>query len=393
MRANQNFKSKNLFKIPKLKIFDGGIFLMSKTIAVIFGGVSNENEISVITGTMAANVLKSGGDTVIPVYISQKGDIYAGEMLADVGNFKGKNYEKAPRAIIANGGVYTLNKRGKIKKFSRADVALNCCHGGSGEGGGICGLCAAAGIPLASAGIFESSAFMDKYLTKLVLSSLGVKTADYAYIKSVEEIDGATDMPDFPLIVKPVNLGSSIGVERAENADELKNAVECGLFYDSAVIIEEYFENRREINCAAYFAHGKVITSECEEAFASGGLLSFEDKYAGGGKSVFPADIPQDMSEFIKKTTAEVYSKLNMRGIVRFDYIVSGGEIFVSEINTVPGSLSYYLLSKGFKDFYPVLSAVIDQALDDYAISKSKKLITTGILENVPQNSGKLGIK
>lgn len=366
---------------------------MLKTIAVIFGGVSNENEISVITGTMAANVLKSGGDSVIPVYISQKGDIYAGEMLADVNFFKGESYKKAPRAIIANGGVYTLNKGGRVKKFKSVDVALNCCHGGFGEGGGVSGLCQIAGIPLASAGIFESSAFMDKYITKLVLSSLGVNTAPYAYVKSVEQLDCTPNMPDFPLIVKPVNLGSSIGVEMAENAEELKNAVESALYYDSAVIVEKYLENRREINCAAYFAEGKVITSECEEAFASGDLLSFEDKYEGGGKSVLPADIPPDMSEFIKKTTAEVYTKLNMRGIVRFDYIISDGKIYVSEINTVPGSLSYYLLSSGFKNFYPVISAVINQAIEDFEKNKSKKLITTGILENIPQNSTKLGRK
>lgn len=366
---------------------------MSKTIAVIFGGVSNENEISVITGTMAVNVLKGGGDSVIPVYISQKGDIYAGEMLADVNYFKGENLKNAPRAIIANGGVYTLNKRGRLKKFKRVDVALNCCHGGAGEGGGVCGLCLMAGIPLASAGIFESSVFMDKYLTKLILNSLGVKTAPYAYIKNIEELDCTPDMPDFPLIVKPVNLGSSIGVEMAQNSEELKNAVESALIYDSAVVVEKYLENRREINCAAYYADGRVITSECEEAFASGDLLSFEDKYEGGGKSVLPADIPQDMSEFIKKTTADVYSKLNMRGIVRFDYIISCGDVYVSEINTVPGSLSYYLLSVGFKDFYPVLTAVIIQALADFEQTKSKKLITTGILENIPQSSNKLGRK
>lgn len=366
---------------------------MSKIIAVIFGGVSNENEISVITGTMAANVLMGGGDSVIPVYISQKGDIYAGEMLADINSFKGESFKSAPRAIIANGGVYTLNKRGRVKKFKQVDAVLNCCHGGFGEGGGICGLCASAGIPLASAGVFESSAFMDKYLTKLVLSSLGVKTAPYAYIKSVEELNCTPDMPDFPLIVKPVNLGSSIGVETAQNAQELKDAVESALLYDSAVIVEKYLENRREINCAAYFSDGNVITSECEEAFASGDLLSFEDKYSGGGESVLPADIPPDMSEFIKKTTEEVYSKLNMRGIVRFDCIISGNDIYVSEINTVPGSLSYYLLSNSFKDFYPVLTAVINQAIGDFERSKSKKLITTGILENIPQNSTKLGRK
>ncbi len=365
---------------------------MSRTVAVIFGGVSNENEISVITGTMTCNVLKSGGENVIPVYISQKGDIYAGELLLNVENFKGGGYEKACKAAIACGGIYLFNSHGKVKKHVKADAAVNCCHGGWGEGGAVGGLCAAAGIPFASAGAFESAAFMDKYLTKTVLSALGVKTADYVYIDA-PITDTPPNMPDFPVIVKPVNLGSSIGVEKADDLRQLQSALECALIYDRGAIVEKYFENRREINCAAYFADGRVITSECEEAVSSGDILSFEDKYEGGAKSVLPADIPQDMSRLIRKITEDVYLKLNMRGIVRFDFILSGGEVYLSEINTVPGSLSYYLLSKGFKDFYRVLKDVLNQAEKDFLFYKNKKLLTTGILENVSSKGCKLGRK
>ncbi len=366
---------------------------MSKTILVIFGGASNENEISVITGTMAANVLKSGGDTVLPVYISQNGDIYADEQLAEVSNFKGKKYLSAPRAVIADGGAYILTKRGKIKRHIKADVALNCCHGGDGEGGAVSGLCAVAKIPLASAGIFESAVFMDKYLTKLILSPLGIKTAEYKYVTNAEQLNCPHNMPDFPVIVKPVSLGSSIGVQKAETREQLVEAVETALLYDSAVIVEKYLENRREINCAAYFADGAVITGECEEAFSNGDLLSFEDKYMGGGRSVLPADIPADISDLIKNITEKVYSTLNMRGIVRFDFILCGNDVYLSEVNTVPGSLSYYILSKGFKDFYKVLSAVIEQAQSDFNAKHAKKLLTTGILENIPANACKLGKK
>ena len=366
---------------------------MQKTILVFFGGVSNENEISVITGTMAINVLKGAGYNVIPLYISQNGDMYSHEKLSDITNFKGENYKTFPLAIMAKGGVYTLNKHGKPKKFFAADCVLNCCHGGAGEGGAVCGLCSSAGLPLASAGIFESSAFMDKYLTKLVLSALGVKTVGYAYAKSAEDINSCADMPDFPVIVKPVNLGSSIGVEKAENAENLKSALQCALIYDNAAIIEKYIENRREINCAAYFYGGKVITSECEEPHADGDIFSFEDKYQGGAKSDCPANIPEQTADFIKNTTKSVYEKLNMRGIVRFDYILDKEEVYLSEINTVPGSLSYYLLSGGFKDFARVLKEVIEQAEQDFAAGKSKKLLHTGVLENISSNACKLGRK
>lgn len=366
---------------------------MQKNILVIFGGVSNENEISVITGTMAANVLKGAGYSVIPLYIAQNGKFYSDEKLADISGFSGDKYSSFPRAIVANGGVYALNKRGIPKKFTPVDIALNCCHGGWGEGGGVCGLCAANGIPLASAGLLESSAFMDKYLTKIVLAGLGVKTAEYSYIKSMEELGCAVNMPQFPVIVKPVTLGSSIGVEKAENEEQLKDAVQTALMLDCAVIVEKYLSDRREINCAAYLADGEVVTSECEEPLSQSAVYSYEEKYRGGVKSVFPADIPVELSRKIRDITGSTYKKLNMRGIVRFDFILSCGEIYLSEINTVPGSLSYYLLSSGFKNFAPVLQKVIEQSLADAAAAKSKKLIRTGVLENIPSNACKTGRK
>lgn len=366
---------------------------MSKTVIVLFGGTSNENEVSVITGVMVCNVLKNRGYGVLPVYIAQNGSAYTGANLCDISSFKTEGYLDCVRAVVADGGLYTLNKRGRLKKFVRADVALNCCHGGKSEGGAVSGLCAAAGLPFASAGLFESSAFMNKYLTKIVLGGLGVKTLEYAYVKSAEELNSCVDMPRFPVIVKPVNLGSSIGVSRADTAEEALLALECALTYDEGAIIEKYVENRREINCAAYLSDGRVVTSECEEPLSDGDVFSFEEKYQGGAKSVFPANIPPDMSQLIKKTTAEVYEKLGMRGIVRFDYIIDGDEVYVSEINTVPGSLSYYLLSGGFKDFKRVLDGVIAQAEEDFKAFKSKKLLHTGILENLSSNACKTGRK
>ena len=365
---------------------------MNRTIAVVFGGISNENEISVITGTMAANVLKSGGDSVVPLYIAQNGLMYTGEGLADINNFKDGGYKNFARAAVVCGGICVLKKNGKFKKFVSVDVALNCCHGGWGEGGGVCGLFALNNIPLAGAGMFESAAFIDKYFTKIVLGSLGVNVAPYAYLRSAEEKSKAEEL-GYPLIVKPAKLGSSIGISRADNEDELAAALEAAFVYDDGVIVEKYIENRREINCAAYYSAGKIITSECEEAVTAHDILSYEDKYAGGGKSVLPADIPTQTADAVKQITEYVYSRLNMRGIVRFDYILHGDEIILSEVNTVPGSLSYYLLSSGFKIFYPVLQAVIVQAEEDYKNCGKKRVLDTGILNNLPSDNCKLGRK
>ena len=359
---------------------------MGKNIAVIFGGKSNEAEVSVITGTMAANVLKSGGNTVIPLYMSVSGELFTGDELLDITNYRDIAHVKFPRALIGKGGVYVLNKRGKVKKFLKVDVALNCCHGGWGEGGGVCGLFALNDIPLASAGMFESAAFMDKYYTKLILRSLGVKTVKYIYVRDPAEFLSAEKL-GYPLIVKPAKLGSSIGIELVENREELERAIEAAFLYDDGVICEKYINDRREINCAAYYADGKVITSECEEAVSKGDILSFDDKYTGGGKSILPAHIPQRIAEKIKKTTANVYSRLNMRGIVRFDFLLGEEDVYLSEVNTVPGSLSYYLLSSGFKEFYPVLQAVIAQAEEDYRNASQKTILKTGILNDIKRGN------
>jgi D-alanine-D-alanine ligase len=359
-------------------------------VAVLFGGISNENEISVITGTMVCNILKKGGKRVLPIYISQKGEMFSDGKLADIDTFKGDKYLFCPACAVANGGVIIFSKRGKIKERVEVECAINCCHGGSGEGGGACGLFALNNIPLASAKLFESAAFMDKYYTKMVLQSLGVKVAPYVYLRDMSGAIEKVKALGYPVIVKPAKLGSSIGIEKAENDEELICALETAFELDDGVILEKFLSPRREINCAAYMADDRVILSDCEEAITQGELLSYDDKYGGGGRSVFPAVLKENVSAQIKDTSHCVYSSLNMRGIVRFDFILSDDEVYLSEINTVPGSLSYYLLSSGFADFYGVLDGVITQAKADCERAGKKLLVNTGIINNFTSNACKI---
>ncbi len=360
-------------------------------ISVVFGGKSNENEISAVTGTMAANILKKGGENIVALYISPDGEFYTGDKLLDIRSFSDGGYKTCPKAAIARGGICVLSKRGKCKKFLPVSAALNCCHGGLGEGGGLEGLFAFNGIPLAGAGIFPSAAFIDKYLTKIVLKGLGVRTPPYVYVREDGDISAAFRL--LPAVLKPARLGSSIGVTVCRTRDELREAFAAAVVYDSAVIVEKYLSPRREINCAAYRAGDVIYVSECEEAKSSGELLSFEDKYAGGGRSVFPAEIPADISDKIKKITRDVYGRLNTRGVVRFDYILSGGDIYLLEVNTVPGSLAWYLFSRDYKSFAPVLKAVIADERARFEKEGKKRVLHTGILNNIPQNACKRGAK
>ena len=359
-------------------------------VAVAFGGISNEHEVSVITGTMACNVLKKAGKSVLPIYITRTGEMRADERLADIGVYKGGDFTLYPKVSICNGGAVLFNKKGKPKCVVALGCALNCCHGGAGEGGGVAGLFEINNIPFASAGLFESAAFIDKYYTKLILQSLGVNVAKYRYSRDICGAIAAAEELGYPVIVKPCKLGSSIGIEKAENEEQLKEALATAFSLDDGVLIEEFLSPRREINCAAYYARGEVVCSPCEEVFTSGDLLSYDDKYSGGGSRAFPAKLPKKIASFIRGETARIYNALSFRGIVRFDYIIRGDDIFVSEINTVPGSLSQYLLSEGYSSFGKVLLSLIMQAKADFDHGKGKLKVATGILNNIPSNACKL---
>lgn len=358
-------------------------------VAVLFGGASNESEISVITGTMCANILKNGGADVLPVYISPSGAFYCGGGLADIAVFKGGGELKFPRCFVADGGVYVRGRRDRVK-FVPLYAAVNCCHGGTGEGGGAAGLFACAGIPMAGGDIFGGAAFLDKCLAKVVLRGLGVPVLDYAVIRSREDIFAALERVGLPAVVKPARLGSSIGIRAVHSREEAEEAVAAALMFDEKVLAERYVATRREVNCAAYFCGGEVRLSQCEEAFSSGGLLSFDDKYSGGGRSVIPANIPKDAETAVRGIVKNVYSSLDMRGIARFDFILEGDAVYLSEVNTVPGSLAWYLFARSFKEFFPVLEDVINQAVADFSSAGGRLLLKTGILSSVPKFGGKI---
>ena len=369
------FMSEKLKKAEKFKKF--------YDVAVFFGGASSESEVSVITGTMVCNVLIKGGKSVLPVFIDKKGNTFTGEKLTDITVFKDESYAKFPACGLAGRGVVIMGKGGVPKSVSAVGCVINCCHGGVCEGGALAGACALFNIPFASAGLFESAVFMDKYFTKLILKGLGITTAKYAYSRDISGATEGANSIGYPVIVKPATLGSSIGIAKCADESQLKAALETAFELDDGVLIEEYLSPRREINCAAYYSDGRTVISPLEEAVTEGELLSYDDKYCGGGKRVFPAELDKKTEDKISQTTERVYSALNMRGLVRFDYIVSGGKVYLSEINTVPGSLSQYLVSDSYNGFYGVLCGIMEQARADFFGAKSKTVLSTGILNDI----------
>ncbi|MBP5307739.1 MAG: hypothetical protein J6Z34_01225 [Clostridia bacterium] len=346
-----------------------------KNVLFVFGGVSCERDISVITGVLALNCTDKNIYNPVPLYITENG-CFTGDKLFDLSFYKARSLDGAEKAALlaGDGNLYSV-KRGKLKKLCEIFCAVNCCHGLNGEDGCVAGLVRLSGIPFASPDMLASSVYMDKAAAKYYLSGLGVDILPYktvekpAFYRNRELVLSSVERNmEYPVIVKPARLGSSIGIKRADNRDRLIEAIEYALKFDGRIIIEKALCDFIEINCAAYRHKGRIIVSECENPKAGGDMLSFEDKYGSGLKHAlsrdFPADIPKETSDKIKAITELVYRETYACGVIRIDYLLTrGGEIYLNEVNTVPGSLALYLFRNSVSEFGQVLSELIEEGV------------------------------
>ena len=362
-----------------------------KSVVVFFGGKSVEHDVSVITGVMTLNSIDKEKYSPVPIYVDKKGEWYTGDILKDPDEYNNLNYKKLSRVTLVGGSnvLYRI-KNNRLKPIDSVAVAINCMHGGSGEDGSFAGLLKSCGIPLASPPILPSAVSMDKRFTKTVMSGLKVKTLPFVFAKKESDAETAEKNLQYPMIVKPNLLGSSIGVMRAKDKGQLVAAIRYALRFGSGAIIEPCLEDFVEINCAAYLSGNKEITvSECERPVGRDKILTFGDKYEDG-KRVFPADIDKKLSDKIKQTTEKIYRELDFRGVIRIDYFISGGVVYLNEINAVPGSLSYYLFSKTLKGFTVMLSDIRALAEKEFAVSSTFKTdYKSGILSGVGSKGAK----
>ena len=381
-----------------------------RKVAVFFGGKSCENEISVLTGVMVLNLLDKNKYKVFPVYVHTDGVGYTASGMFDVEFFREIQTKKMQRIFFEDGTMYAMNQqKRRLKPIAAIDVALNCCHGGLGEGGGVSAMMEWNNIPLASPDILSSSVFMDKGMTKLILQSLNIPIVDYIRVNEEDYrkrgaflLKRIEPKLKYPVVVKPARLGSSIGISLAHNEEELKTALEIAFALDERVLIEKYLINKTDVNCAAYMSHGEIIISEPEKSFGDG-IYSFEDKYiksntnsdkrSGKGASAFAGGSRRGSSitpvtgvlrDKIRAYTRTVYKRMNLHGVVRMDFLLSEGEVYLCEVNTVPGSLAYYLFCESLTDARRFLGDILEEALSEER--KEKKILHTGILNTVQRN-------
>ena len=356
-----------------------------KTVAVFFGGNSNEHEISVITGMLAVNLLRASKFRVLPVYLPREGGMLSSTEMLSVEDFREGAYRRFPAVEFCEGVLIDAKKR---KKAEKIDCALNCCHGGAGEDGTLSALLRWYKIPSASPRTPISAIFMDKAISKYAAKGLGIACALSGVVREGEDGEKIADVLGYPVIVKPARLGSSIGIKVAHNKDELAKALELAFQLDDCALLEEYFAKKRDLNCAVCRVDGELKLSPVEEVFSSADILTFSEKYESEGarSSALPADIPKETAEKVQSITREIYEAFGGTGVMRADFLLVGDEVYFNELNTVPGSLACYLFSSSLSESKKFLISLVEEGMKP---EKHKETLATGILEKELFSSGK----
>ena len=369
---------------------------MALRIGVFFGGRSAEHEISIISAQQAIAVL---GDsyTVVPVYIAKDGAWYTGEGLIGMEGFqeipaliKGATEvipslnPAKPALMAAKGGLFGA------KVVAEIDVAFPIMHGVHGEDGTLQGVFEMADLPYVGSNTAASSAGMDKVTAKTLFKAAGIPVLDCVWFYGaqwLEETDGLIERMEsklgYPMVVKPADLGSSIGVGKADDRDSLREAIDLALEFTAKVLVEPAVVPLREINCSLLGDRDGVETSVCEEPLSGDAILSFQDKYMKGGgggakggakgsagagmaslSRVVPAEIPAELEAEIKRMAVDGFRALDCAGVARVDFLLDQeGKPYANEINTIPGSLSFYLWEHAGKSFPQLLDEMIQLAL------------------------------
>lgn len=393
---------------------------MKTNVGVFFGGRSTEHEISVISASQAMSAINKDKYDVTPIYISKQGKWYTGEALLDIANYKDipSLLKKVEEVYMApQYGDYNLY-RVKKPMFGSAvlttlDVVIPVLHGTNCEDGIFEGVLETIGIPYAGCNTLSSANGMDKITMKMILQACDIPVVDYVWFTDkqwfsqrdalIEKIESKLG---YPVIVKPANLGSSVGIGRAVNREQLIEKIDGAEIYSTRIIVEHMVEELQEINCSVLGDCDEYRTSVCEEPIKSGEILSYEDKYMGGSKGAkgmqasqkrIPAELPDEVTKRIQFLAGETFRVLSCHGVSRVDVIIdrSNSNIYVNEINTIPGSLSFYLWEATGIPFDKLMDTLVDLALKRKRESGMKTLSYDHNIFNLGAwvKGGKLGVK
>ena len=362
---------------------------MKLKVAVLFGGKSVEHEVSVISAIQAIYSMDTEKYEIIPVYMNKKNEMFVGEDIGNIDAYKDIKglLAKSQRVVMVNDGeavkliAYPMKKFGK-NYDEQIDVVFPIVHGTNVEDGNLQGYLKTVGVPFVGCDTISSAIGMDKYIMKAVLKEAGVPVLDASIftLSDYEDMDNLMNRVEerfgYPVIVKPVNLGSSVGISVAKNRGELSEAVDDAFRYASRVLVEHAVTKLREINCSVLGDENDAEASECEEPLHTKDILSYEDKYVSNAKGSgskgmasvsrkIPADITPERREEIRDLAVKAFKALGCSGVSRIDFMIDEEDdsLYFNEINTIPGSLAFYLWEPVGVPYKELLNRMIELAL------------------------------
>lgn len=397
---------------------------MSKIqLGVIYGSRSSEHEVSVISALQLMKAVDRSKYDVIPIYISMKGGWFSGEALWDIHTYSSfdentKGVYKVQLDATAGSGALTTVEPAKglfgheqVRLVARLDCVIPVLHGMHGEDGTLQGMLEMCNVPYTSSGVAASAVGMDKVYMKQYFQGggfpvlPGCSALRKIWQKAPDQVmDEIENKLPYPVFVKPASLGSSIGVSKAKDRDSLVDALELAFEFDRKVIVEKGLENPLELNCSVLGYGGEARPSEIEMPVTGGDLLSFMDKYIqdGGGskgmaslKRVLPAPIEPELYKRIQKLSVDIFNNMDCKGVVRIDYMfdVPTGELYITEINTIPGSMAFYLWEPCGVPYAKLIDEMVACAMSAHEEKNdSNYAFTSDILTNLTPG-GKTGAK
>ncbi len=367
---------------------------MKLNIAVFFGGESVEHEVSVISAHQAIEALDKEKYNVIPVYISKDRRLYTSDLLLDIKNYTDlkKLTEQCTQISIARIDDRAVIQPVKTKMFGpkelgTIDIAIPVMHGTNGEDGTIQGYLEMLKIPYAGCDVYGAAVGQDKVMQKNILNDNDLPITNWFWCYGTEIDDNRDDVLArvhrliYPVILKPARTGSSVGISIAHNDEEYIECFENARQYDEKVITEKVIRPMREINCSVLGDNVQCMASTLEEVGTNTGeLLDFQDKYMGGSKGtksgaskgmastkrIVPAPLSEAQTEQIQTIAKKVFKVLGSSGVCRIDFLMDAEtkRVYVNEINTIPGSLAFYLWEASGVSFSELMDRLVQQARD-----------------------------
>lgn len=400
---------------------------MKIKVGVIYGGETVEHEVSVISAMQAMNKLDQDKYDIIPIYITKDREWYTGEMLKDIEVYQDlsliKKYGKNVVLYYKNGSFVLQKKSFPKTVVTEVDIVFPIVHGTGVEDGGLQGYLQTVGIPFVGSDVYASVVGQDKVFMKDIWKNSELPITNYEWFYDVDykqdsdKVIEKVEKIKYPVIVKPATTGSSVGIAVCGNREELVEAIDDAIQYDKKILVEELVQNLKEVNIAVMgnYEHQKV--SEIEEVISANKFLTYADKYVGGGKGKLkgvkapvkssskgmasanrklPADLSEKIRKEVEQVAIEAFKALGSSGNSRIDFLIDEdkNKVYINEINSIPGSLAFYLWEAKGVDFSSMLDEMINIGVKDYKKRVSKThSFDTNILQGFAAHGGVKGLK